>query len=79
MLTRSNTSNSVPPPVRCSRRLASRHDGRGGASSAGSTPETLPRRRGPKRRGENRGHDAADGNLSLHDLLSMSLMFFGCS
>ncbi len=65
MLTCSNMSNSVPPPVRCSRRLASRHDGRGGASSADSTPGTLPRRRGPKRCGENCCHDAIDGNLLL--------------
>ena len=76
MLTRSNTSNSVPPPVRCSRRTTLRRDCRVGASSAGSTPRMHPHHRGPKRRGENLGHDAVDGNLLLHLLLSMSSMFF---
>jgi hypothetical protein len=80
MLTRSNTSNSVPPPVRCSRHLASSHDCRVGASSAGSTPGMLPRRRGPKRHGGNRGRDAVDGKLLFHLLLSVDVLdVFCCS
>ncbi len=62
MLTRSNTSNSVPPPSPpsgCSHCMASRRDVR--ASSEASTPQTLPHRRGQKHGQENRGHDAVDG------------------